>query len=303
LGARYYALSRVSFGRIAGSHPRRAGQARWTLPPLPSPLASAATLPACAASPFARVACLSLRSSPVWLASLTWTACTASTLACAALLFARVACLSHLAGVGHCSLAIGQFGHGRSVGLLARVLDRRSVSPLPSTSACSGAGSGWHGCEWIAVGAVYSEGLAPWRRPLLLRVQLGRHRCGGSPGSCGFASLGDTGLSAACQPAGITADAFLVKLAFSPNRVPWGPGQVGSKFKPGAVMGGQGLAHPSQPATGQLTRGRRRVVGCVTIPRHRLRSHGLLGTWTRTRASASRGPRSYHGSCLPRSRS
>ncbi len=138
-------------------------------------------------------------------------------------------------------------------------VDSRSVSPLPSTSACSGAGSGWHGCQcgWIAVGAVYSEGLAPWRRPLLVRVQLGRHWCGRSPASRSFAGLGDTGLSAACQPAGITANAHLANLAVSPNRVPWGPGQVGSKVEPGAAMGGHGLAHSFQQATGQLTRGRR----------------------------------------------
>jgi hypothetical protein len=56
--------------------------------------------------------------------------------------------------------------------------------------------------------AVYSEGLAPWRRPssLLVRCQLGRHRGGGSPAARDFAGHGDTGLSAACQPAGITAD-------------------------------------------------------------------------------------------------
>ncbi len=73
--------------------------------------------------------------------------------------------LSHLAGVGQCPPAIG---HGCLVGLLVGVLDRRPVSPLPSTSACSGAGSGWHGCGWIADSAVYSEGLAP--------VVPGRHR-------------------------------------------------------------------------------------------------------------------------------
>jgi hypothetical protein len=63
---------------------------------------------------------------------------------------ARVACLHHLAGVGHCSLAIG---HGCTVGLPLGVLDRQPVSPLPSTSACSGAGSGWHGCWWISFSA------------------------------------------------------------------------------------------------------------------------------------------------------
>jgi hypothetical protein len=41
-------------------------------------------------------------------------------------------------------------GHGRIVGLLAGVSDRRTVSPLSSSSACSGAGSGWHGCGRFA---------------------------------------------------------------------------------------------------------------------------------------------------------
>jgi hypothetical protein len=152
---------------------------------------------ACAASPFARVACSFLRPSPVWLTSLTWPDRAASTLACAASLLARVAYLfastlacaasllaraaylfarvahlaprpcglplrscgsplSHLAGVGQRLLAIS---HGCLVGLLVGVLDRRPVSPLPSTSACSGAGSGWHGCGCIADSAVYSTGL------------------------------------------------------------------------------------------------------------------------------------------------
>ncbi len=49
---------------------RRAGQAQpgWILP-LPSPLASAAILPACAVSPFDCVGLISLRSSPMWLCS------------------------------------------------------------------------------------------------------------------------------------------------------------------------------------------------------------------------------------------
>jgi hypothetical protein len=68
---------------------------------------------------------------------------------------------SHLAGVGQCPPAIGQ---GCLVGLLAGVLDRRPVSPLPSTSARNGAGSGWHSRGQIAdstMSTVYLEGLAP----------------------------------------------------------------------------------------------------------------------------------------------
>jgi hypothetical protein len=69
-----------------------------------------------------------------------------------------LALLSHLAGVGQCPLAIGL---GCLVGLLAGVLNRRPVSPLPSTSARSGAGSGWQSRRQIADSAVYPEGLAP----------------------------------------------------------------------------------------------------------------------------------------------
>ena len=68
-----------------------------------------------------------------------------------------LALLSHLAGVGKCPLAIG---HGCLVGLLAGVLDRRPVSPLSSTLACSGAGSGWHGRRQIADSTMFLGGLA-----------------------------------------------------------------------------------------------------------------------------------------------
>jgi hypothetical protein len=86
--------------------------------------------------------------------------------------------LSPLAGIGHCPLAIG---HGPSAGLLVSVLDRRPISPLSSPRACSGAGPGWHGCGWIAVSAVLSEGPAPWRWAPLVLCPLGRHRGGRSP--------------------------------------------------------------------------------------------------------------------------
>jgi hypothetical protein len=122
--------------------------------------------------------------------------------------------LSHMAGVGQCPLAIG---HGCLVGLLASVLDRRPVSPLPSTSACSEAGSGWHGCRWIIDSVVYSEGLAPVVPAFARACSAGPSPCCGSPASRGFAGLGDTGLSAACQLAGTTADALSAKLAVSPR--------------------------------------------------------------------------------------
>jgi hypothetical protein len=131
--------------------------------------------------------------------------------------------LSHLAGVGQCPLAIS---HGCLVGLLVGVLDRLPVSPLPSTSACSGTGSGWHGCGWIADSAVYSEGLVPVAPAFARACSAGPSPCGGSPASRGLAGLGDTGLSAACQLAGTTADALSAKSAVSPSRDPWGPGQV-----------------------------------------------------------------------------
>jgi hypothetical protein len=66
-------------------------------------------------------------------------------------------CGSTLAGVGQCPLAIG---HGCLVLLLAGELDRRPVSPLSSTPACSGAGSGWHCRMQIADSTVYLGGPA-----------------------------------------------------------------------------------------------------------------------------------------------
>ncbi len=66
-------------------------------------------------------------------------------------------CGSTLAGVGHRPLANG---HGCLVGLRAGVLDRRPVSPLPSSPASSGAGSGWHRLTQIADSTVYLGGPA-----------------------------------------------------------------------------------------------------------------------------------------------
>jgi hypothetical protein len=137
--------------------------------------------------------------------------------------------LSLLAGVGHCSLAIGL---GPSAGLLVGVLDRRPVSPLSSPRACSGAGSGWHCCGWIAVSAVLSRGPAPWRWSLLVLCPLGRHCGGGSPSARGCAGHADTGPGAACQ---------LVR------------GQVDLKVGPRAAPGGHGQV-TNQSATGSLTR-------------------------------------------------
>jgi hypothetical protein len=158
-------------------------------------------------------------------------ACAASLLTCAASLLARVACLSLRVGVGQCSLAIG---HGSTAGLIVGVLDRRLVSPLPSSRACSGAGSGWHGCGWITVSAVLSKGLAQWRRPLLVCCLLSRHRGGGLLAARGLAGHGDTGLSAACQLVSITAGAHLVKWQSARTGPPWAAGQVGRKAEPGA---------------------------------------------------------------------
>jgi hypothetical protein len=66
-------------------------------------------------------------------------------------------CGSTLAGVGHRPLANGR---GCLVGLRVWVLDRRPVSPLSSSPACSGAGSGRHLRTQIAVGTVMLGGLA-----------------------------------------------------------------------------------------------------------------------------------------------
>ncbi len=132
-----------------GRHLRWTGQGQpgWAPPPLVIAASPLLPLPLWLnSSPVGAT----LRPSPQWLSS---------------------SPLTHLAGVGQCSLAIG---HGCLVGLLAGVLDRRPVSPLPSTTARSGAGSGWHGRGKIVDSTVYPE--ARWRRPLPVCVQLGRHR-------------------------------------------------------------------------------------------------------------------------------
>ncbi len=130
MDARYCALSRVSSGLIAGG----AGVSSGDILRAPSaPGRSSSAGLDTASSAFAPGQCgyspglcgLALRPCGLPLPSI----------------FAREACLSHLAGVGHRSLAID---HGCSVGQLAGVLDRWPVSPLPSTPACSAAGS-WGG--------------------------------------------------------------------------------------------------------------------------------------------------------------
>jgi hypothetical protein len=159
--------------------------------------------------------------------------------------------------------------------LLVSVLDRRPVSPLSSLRACSGAGSGWHGCGWIAVSAVLSEGLAPWpRRPLLVRCPLGRLRGGGSPAARGFAGHGDTGLSAACQLVSITADAHLVKWQSART------GPPGRRVKLAARSSRKSrwaatvvLTQFNRPLVSSLAAGGV-AVGCITNHHHRHRGPG-----------------------------
>jgi hypothetical protein len=119
---------------------------------------------------------------------------------------------SSLAGVGHRPLAIG---HGCLVGLRAGVPDRRPVSPLSSSPACSGAGTGWHCRSQIAdstvlLGGPATLGAGPllcadswavtlWRIASVARLRRSRghraergqpvlsaqHHCGCSPGQVG----------------------------------------------------------------------------------------------------------------------
>jgi hypothetical protein len=136
-------------------------------------------------------------------------------------------------------------GHGPSAGPLVGVLDRRPVSPLSSSRACSGAGSGWHDCGWIAVSAVpLLEGLAPWCRARARALCTGpSHRGGGSPVARGLACHGVARLSAACQlSASLWKRDLSVsgQVAVSPNRATGAPGQVGRKIEPGAAPGGHG---------------------------------------------------------------
>jgi hypothetical protein len=190
-----------------------------------------------------------------------------------------------------CSSACWIAGPYRHCRLRGRAVGRARAGTVAGGSPSAPCSSG-----------VYSEGLAPWCRPLLVRCPLGpgRHSGGGSPAARGFADHGDTGLSAACQPVGITADTHLAKWQSARTGPPGGPGQVGRKVKPGAAMGGHGHAHPIQPATvtasslaaGGLQSDASLIIAIGT---------GALGagrTWTRMRAPAIQGsrPGSDHGS-------
>ncbi len=95
---------------------------------------------------------------------------------------------------------------------VCRAARQRAGSPARiATVVFAGVQWGGHDCGWIAVSAVLFEGLAPWRRPMLVRSLLGRHRGGGSPVARGCAGHGVAGLSTACQLVSITVDAHLVK--------------------------------------------------------------------------------------------
>jgi hypothetical protein len=198
--------------------------------------------------------------------------------------------LSPLAGVGHCSLAIG---HGPSAGLLVSVPDRQPVSPLSSPRACSGAGQGWHGCGWIAASAVLSEGPAPWRWPLFVRCPLGRHRGGGSPAARGCAGHGTPGRARPASWSEHHRGCAFGQAAVSPYRASGRPGQVDCKGEPGVALGGHGHAHPiNRPLASSLAAGGA-AVGCVTSYRHSSQTPGGPGAgagWLRTRMPALAGP-------------
>ncbi len=155
--------------------------------------------------------------------------------------------LSHLAGVGQCPPAIS---HGCLVGLLAGVLDRRPVSPLSSSPACSGAGSGWHCLMQIADSTVYLGGPATggagpllcadswavtvWRiasaarlrRPRGLRAERGqsdfssRHHCGCSLSQAGILPEPGPSWARSCTVPGTPCPAGSRPVACSPHILP-----------------------------------------------------------------------------------
>ena len=98
----------------------------------------------------------------------------------------------------------------------------------------------------------------PWHRPLLVRAQLGRPQCGGSPASRGLAGLGVTGLSAARLRAGTAAVAFSAVLAFASRGSQWAPVKRGALTARVSRWAAPGPAHP---ATGPLTSRRRSAFG------------------------------------------
>ncbi len=67
-----------------------------------------------------------------------------------------------------------------------------------------------------------SEGLAPVVPAFARARSAGPSPCGGSPASRGFASLGDTGLSAACQPARHHCECALGQVGIQPELGPLG---------------------------------------------------------------------------------
>ncbi len=195
---------------------RHAGQARpgWILPPLPLPLASAVRFhpsTVWASSRFDPRQCGSALPLAQGLCEYYLGLCGLAPRPCGLPLRPCGSPLSHLAGVGQCPLAIG---HGCLVGLLAGVLDRRTVSTAvyvdvqwggpglarlrvdrrqrPCTlSHLAGVGQCplaiGHGClVGLLVGVPPRVGspTAPctlrvwrqWCRSLLVRVQLGRYR-------------------------------------------------------------------------------------------------------------------------------
>jgi len=95
-------------------------------------------------------------------------------------------------------------------GQLTGVSDRTRPQRRCRRHRRAAGGQAWAGTArgWFSRRVVILEGLVPGHRPLLVRAQLGRPKCGGSPASRGFAGPGVTGLSAARLRAGTTVDAF-----------------------------------------------------------------------------------------------
>ncbi len=144
-----------------GYHLRWTCQAQPGWVPPPAVAAASPLLPLRTCGSILRPCGSTLRSSPLWLITSPVRLNPSPHRPCGPALRSSSSPLSHLAGVGDCPLANGYWC---LVGLLAGMLDRRPVSPLQSTSACSGAGSGWHGRHGrgqIADSTVHLEGLAP----------------------------------------------------------------------------------------------------------------------------------------------
>jgi hypothetical protein len=196
--------------------------------------------------------------------------------------------LSRLAGVGHCSLAVGL---GSSAGLLVGVPDRRPVSPLSSPRACSGR---------VRAGTV--AGGSP-SAPYCLSVW----RRGAGPCSCAVrwavtvvadrqrrAAAPVTGTPRRARPASWSErhrGCAFVQVAVSSNRASGRPGQVGHWAAT--------VSSPIQAATGQLTRGRwrsSRMRYQLSPPASNAGAPGAGRTRTRMLALAGPRSRSDHGS-------